>query len=96
MAELRRVLKPAGWAVLLVPILSERTVEDATVTDVEERRRRYGHPDHVRIYGHDFADRLREAGFTVRRLRPTDLLSPEDARRIGVDSPDAGDIFHCS
>ena len=95
MAELRRVLRPSGWAVLLVPIFGERTVEDATVKDPQERRWRFGHPDHVRIYGSDYVDRLRGAGFTVRHLRPADLLAAEDARRIGVDSPHAGDVFHC-
>ena len=30
MGELRRVLKRAGWAVLLVPITAEQTIEDPT------------------------------------------------------------------
>ncbi len=96
MAELRRVLKPSGWAVLLAPIFGERTVEDPSITDPQERRWRFGHPDHVRIYGLDYVDRLRGAGFTVRHLRPADILTAEEARRIGVETSDAGDIFHCS
>ena len=65
MRELCRVLKPDGWALLLVPISSRRaeTYEDATVVAPEDRERLFGQFDHVRIYGRDFKDRLEESGF---------------------------------
>lgn len=64
MRELRRVLAPDGWAVLLVPdVATATTIEDPSVTDPAERLRRFGQEDHLRRYGFDYLDRLREAGF---------------------------------
>lgn len=95
MREFHRVLRPDGWAILLVPITAERTFEDPSVTDPAERLRLFGQEDHVRQYGPDYVDRLREAGFEVSTTRVPDLVSPEDAGRMALTSA-AGDIFHCT
>jgi SAM-dependent methyltransferase len=50
MREFRRVLKPHGWAVLLVPIVISRTFEDPSITDPAERAKLFGQHDHVRIW----------------------------------------------
>jgi predicted SAM-dependent methyltransferase len=67
MSNLYRVLKPGGWAILQVPIsLSlDRTYEDPTVTAPDEREKKFGQSDHVRIYAKDYKDRLENVGFTV-------------------------------
>jgi predicted SAM-dependent methyltransferase len=67
MSDLYRVLKPGGWAILQVPIsLSlDRTYEDPTVTAPDEREKKFGQSDHVRIYAKDYKDRLKNVGFTV-------------------------------
>jgi SAM-dependent methyltransferase len=66
MAELFRTLKPNGWASLLVPNSGNpKTLEIDGVSTPEERDRIYGQGDHVRLYGLDYADRLRLAGFRV-------------------------------
>jgi predicted SAM-dependent methyltransferase len=67
MSELYRVLKPGGWSILQVPIsLSlDRTYEDPTVTASDEREKKFGQSDHVRIYAKDYKDRLESVGFTV-------------------------------
>jgi SAM-dependent methyltransferase len=72
MRELRRVLRAGGWAVIQVPILRDATVEDPDEHDPAERLRRFGQDDHVRVYGEDFFDRLREAGLApdVVDMRP--------------------------
>jgi hypothetical protein len=41
---------------------------------VEERIRRFGQADHVRMYGADFEDRLAKAGLASYRLVPRELL----------------------
>lgn len=66
MREMVRVLRPGGVAMILVPIVLEQpTLEDPSIRTPEERRRRYWQEDHVRLYGGDFPDRLREEGFEV-------------------------------
>ena len=67
MRELCRVLRPGGWGIILSPIDRSRaeTFEDDTITDPDERTRIFGQYDHRRIYGRDYADRLRSAGFEV-------------------------------
>ena len=86
MRELRRVLAPGGFGILQTPVQSmDRTVEDPSVTDPAERRRRFGQPDHVRVYGRDFHDRLRETGFRVHRIRwSIKELDPAEVERFGL------------
>lgn len=93
MRELRRVLRPDGWAILQVPILREVTFEDPRITDPDERLAMFGQHDHVRIYGQDFADRLREAGFQVRIDRLDEQADPVRRTLYGLDPTDS--IFFC-
>lgn len=95
MRELCRVLRPSGWAILNVPINADRTFEDPSITDPQERQRVFGQHDHVRNYGPDDQHRLEEAGFAVSVTYPTDLLSPADIERQGLGKGGAGEIFFC-
>lgn len=72
MREVYRVLKPGGQAILQVPISAKRQItdEDPSITSPRERERRFGQPDHVRIYGADYPDRLAAAGFLVQVFDP--------------------------
>ncbi len=91
MEELFRVLRPGGCAVVTVPgpdpalgfpARLERTVEDPAAADPEARRRRFGHPEHVRQYGLDLRDRLAAAGFRVDYVEyGRDLPEAERVRR---------------
>jgi SAM-dependent methyltransferase len=66
MRELRRVLTDGALALVLVPYRPDvTTYEDPSITSPLERMVAFGQQDHVRIYGSDLADRLREAGFEV-------------------------------
>jgi len=67
MREICRVLKPGGIALLDVPIDETRdeTFEDPSIIDPVERTKAYWQWDHVRLYGKDYARKLRDAGFTV-------------------------------
>jgi SAM-dependent methyltransferase len=96
MRELYRVLRPGGWALVLVPMDFRRdeTYEDPSVVDPAERERHYGQADHVRVYGPDFTARLEEAGFTVRVEDLRRELGEAEARRYGL-RPRKPDLHLC-
>ncbi|MHC4789395.1 MAG: class I SAM-dependent methyltransferase, partial [Planctomycetota bacterium] len=83
MREIFRVLKPGGWAILHSPVdkMRERTLEDRSVTSPERREQLYGQKDHLRIYGRDYVERLKEAGFRTRVDDYLRRLGPEAAER---------------
>lgn len=67
MQELYRVLKKGGIGIFQIPqdLNRSTTYEDFTITDPEERRKHFGQYDHVRVYGKDYSERLRNVGFEV-------------------------------
>lgn len=93
MAEMVRVLKPGGWALINVPVTVPETFEDPAVTSPEERARVFGQHDHVRRCGPDYGQRMEAAGFRVEVLRATDLV---DRSQCAYFSFQPGRlIFHC-
>lgn len=83
--ELWRVLRPGGFGIFQVPLRSGPTDEDPEAVPAE-RLRRFGLPDHLRLYGDDYADRLRDAGFEVRIERHPDQDDAARCRRQGLDA----------
>lgn len=83
MSELYRILKPGGWSILQVPIsLSLReTYEDRTVDTPAERERLFGQGDHVRIYAHDYKERLESVGFAVEVISPSKEFSTAEVQK---------------
>jgi ubiquinone/menaquinone biosynthesis C-methylase UbiE len=86
MREMFRVMKPDAWAIIQCPIDHSRaeTYEDFSVTSSDERAKHFGQPDHVRIYGKDYAGRLREAEFTVELNHFVQTLDPRIVRRYAL------------
>lgn len=96
MKELFRVLKPGGWAILQVPFskILNKTFEDSTVTTEVDRERVFGQKDHVRIYGLDYPDRLRRAGFKVTDYKWTEDINFENpGNRLGLNKEEI--VFYC-
>lgn len=83
MQELYRVMKPDGWGVFQIPLdLSrEKTFEDVSITDKKERAKIFGQYDHVRIYGRDYFDKLRNIGFKVDEIDYTEKLSDTEIEK---------------
>jgi hypothetical protein len=95
MKEFHRVLKGNGWAILLVPVSAEeKTFEDPTIIEPSERFKAFGQEDHVRRYGRDYVDRLREAGFKVEVTTVDDFVDKDDAIRMGLTAG-SGEIYCC-
>ncbi|MEK6783715.1 MAG: methyltransferase domain-containing protein [Bacteroidota bacterium] len=68
MSEIRRVLKPGGWAIMQVPFFSpvpDITFEDSSITNPRDREKAFGQDDHVRKFGKDYAKRIERAGLKV-------------------------------
>lgn len=86
MRELNRILKKGGWGVLLSPVdlTRQTTFEDDSITDPKERTRIFGQYDHRRLYGNDFAERLREAGFEVEDVDYAARLTAEERSRYAL------------
>lgn len=85
--ELRRVLAPGGCAILQSPIdpARERTFEDPSAVTPDQRLRAFGQKDHARIFGRDYPDWIRAAGFEVTVERFARTLGDERIARLGLD-----------
>jgi len=70
MSELYRVMKPGGWGIFQVPMDFSRdvTYEDASIVSPEDREKHFWQKDHVRLFGKDYPDWLRKAGFQVEEF----------------------------
>ena len=93
-SEFYRILKPGGWAVLQVPVTTEKTFEDFKITTRKERKRVFGNEGHVRRCGLDYSDRMKKAGFFVTIFSAKDVLTRDDFERIKILKKDRY-IFYC-
>lgn len=86
MRELYRVMKKGGWGIFQVPqdINRVHTFEDDTIIDPAERTRIFGQYDHVRVYGLDYFDRLRQVGFEVEEIAYSTHFTAEEIERYRI------------
>jgi len=85
LTEIFRILKPSGTALLMVPIIPNLSniIEDPTEVDVNNRWRRFGQDDHVRLYSKEgWLSRIRNAGFKVSEILSQDLV--QDPQSFGI------------
>ncbi len=83
-AELFRVLRPGGWAVISFPMrIGSPTYEDPTIVGAGARAAAFGETTHVRIYGDDVVERLASAGFEVT-IDLASEIDPGQAARYGL------------
>ena len=96
MSEVFRILKKDGWAILQVPIDYKRkfTFEDPTVVSPSERLKLFGQEDHVRIYGSDYKDKLKTAGFKVEVKDFAKTLAPQLISKYLLDEDEL--IYYCT
>jgi SAM-dependent methyltransferase len=86
MREICRVLKPDGFAIILVPLVVgvDQTHEDPSLNTVALRWKYFGMGDHVRQYGkRDFIDRLEGAGAKLDQVG-IERFGAEAFRRAGI------------
>jgi SAM-dependent methyltransferase len=83
MRELHRVLKTGGWGIMQVPqdMTREVTYEDPSIVTPEEREKHYWQYDHVRLFGRDYPEWLRKAGFQIKEYIPAEHFSDQQIDR---------------
>jgi SAM-dependent methyltransferase len=96
MSEMFRALKKGGWAILNVPVDNKRTTtfEDIHINDPKKQLELFGQPDHVRIYGIDYKDRLEKAGFTVQVIDYTSQFTHNEMFKYGMKED--RDVYYCT
>lgn len=88
LSEIYRVLRKGGFAILqsCIDYNLGKTYEDPTITDPQDREREFWQKDHLRLYGMDYGDRLRKAGFEVEESHFINELTPEEIDRCRLPS----------
>jgi ubiquinone/menaquinone biosynthesis C-methylase UbiE len=92
--EVRRVLRPGGWALLqsAIDLSSERTVNELGAHAQQSGPRGYEEV-FMHIYGRDYASRLERAGFVVTVSDFVRDLPPAVCEKLGLDASET--IFFC-
>ncbi|TFG76276.1 MAG: class I SAM-dependent methyltransferase [Flavobacteriales bacterium] len=96
MRELYRVLRPSGWGIFQIPqdLNRKTTFEDHSITDKKERAKIFGQYDHVRIYGWDFFDKLKNVGFKAEALEYGTRLSPGEVEKYRLAKGEVIPVVH--
>lgn len=95
LAEIRRVLRIGGRAVLQTPYCAglEGTWEDRAIVSPAARLQAYGQADHVRLYGADIFARIEAAGLTSEVASHADILGRFDSAHYGVNAAEPLFLF---
>ena len=97
-AEVRRVLKPGGLAILQTPYSAalHATWKDDGIDGNLARLQAYGQEDHVRLYGRDIIQRFASSGLEPRVRRHPELLADCDPQRYGINAKEPFFLFASS
>ena len=96
MSELHRVIKPGGLGIMQVPqdFTREDTLEDASITSEKDREKHYWQKDHVRLFGKDYPNWLKKAGFEVESFDKESNYSEELMEKYRLDKKEILYIVH--
>ena len=84
MREYARLLAPKGIGFIQNPWRAGSRTDEDPSAPTDERIRRFGQADHVRMYGSDFEDRLRFVGLRPRRLMPESVVRDDLIDVMGI------------
>ncbi len=92
-AELYRVLKPGGWAIMQVPIdyHRETTFEDPAIITPGDREKHYWQKDHLRLFGRDYPEQLEKSGFRIASDDFVKTLPTEQVQKLRLQE---GEILY--
>jgi predicted SAM-dependent methyltransferase len=94
--ELYRVAKPGGCVEITVPLFPDwpATYEDKTVTTPEERKQKFGQTEHLRIFGRDITDIIKDVGFELT-IVDGEKCNPRIVPLVGPAKYDYNKAFFC-
>jgi SAM-dependent methyltransferase len=86
LSEVYRVLKKGGCAILISPINPKRevTYEDKSITSPLEREKHFGQKDHLREFGTDYAQVIKQDCVEIIEDKFIDTLSDEEKERYAL------------
>jgi SAM-dependent methyltransferase len=87
MGEIARVLKPGAFAIMQVPFfhpVPDKTFSDPSIRDPKVREKMFGQDDHVRKYGKDYPERIRQAGMKAVEDSFVNSLPEKQRKRYGL------------
>ena len=85
MQEIKRVLKTNGKCIFSMPICeNEDTYESETVITEEDRLKKYGQKDHVRLYGRDVKVHMEQYGYHIKEYKSDELLTENEIKNMRV------------
>lgn len=96
MAELFRVLKSGGWAILQVPYAKKLkfTIEDKRIILPKDRETYFGQNDHLRIYSlNEYTAKLKKTGFKVKTLPFAKKLDKKFIKKHSINPDEL--IIYC-
>lgn len=96
LAEIGRVLRPLGHAILQVPYCPKltATLSDPGIDDPRSRREVYGQEDHVRLYGGNVFEWFASAcGLEFVGGQHAELLPEVDPEKLGVNRAEPFFLF---
>jgi SAM-dependent methyltransferase len=96
LSEVRRVLKPGGYAILQTPFVSRlfHTWSDPGIDGDEARLQAYGQEDHVRLYGRDIFDRFEQSGLKAEVKLHRNVLGDFNGQIFGVNEDEPFFLFN--
>lgn len=95
LAEIHRILRVGGVAVLQTPFSSKlrATLDDPGIDTDYLRTQLFGQADHLRLYGRDIVERITSHGFVAVNQRHEEALGAFDAAKFGVPSAEPFMLF---
>lgn len=83
--KLNSLLKPGGVHLISIPLFPGRkSEEDLSDISPEDKKRRFGQNDHVRLFGDDFMNFFHEGGIANGLIDLQNLFLPHELETWGV------------
>ena len=90
--ECARVLKDDGKMIVSVPYFPDSLCDDTKTTE-EDRIKYYGQADHVRGYGKDILEHLKDSAYKIEVINQRDYLSDDELENIAGIAENPHDFF---